>query len=120
MEFPDADHPDFNDYVIENLYYDMDADRWGFDNWYPEETAQQIKDLVLAEIKRLYPETEEPFERITRVGKNGDFALTRNKNDKRYSIYAFQDNGELEPTPIESNTYETEEEALNRAIELGL
>ena len=31
LEFPDADHPDFNDSCIENLYYNREDDRWGFD-----------------------------------------------------------------------------------------
>ena len=69
------------------------------------------------EIKRLYPQTEEPFERITRLGKDNEYALVRNKEDKRYSICKL-DEEELEP--INSETYETEEEAFKRAEELGL
>ena len=46
IEFPNADHPDFNSSVIENVYYDRAADNWGFDNWYPDETIEKLKSLT--------------------------------------------------------------------------
>lgn len=53
LEFPEADHPDFSDYVIENGYYNKDDDVWGFDNWYPSETLESLKALVLKEIDNM-------------------------------------------------------------------
>lgn len=50
LEFPEADHPDFSDYVVENGYYNKDDDVWGFYNWYPEETKNKIKTIILKEI----------------------------------------------------------------------
>ena len=50
LEFPEADHPDFSDYVVENGYYNKDDDVWGFYNWYPEETKNKIKAIILKEI----------------------------------------------------------------------
>ena len=50
LEFPNAEHDDFDDYVIENLYYNRKDDKWGFDHWYPEEVVEEIKTLALAKI----------------------------------------------------------------------
>lgn len=53
LEFPDADNPDFSSYVIENGYWDTKEDTWGFDNWYPEKTYEDLKDLVRKEAQKV-------------------------------------------------------------------
>lgn len=117
LEFPNADNPDFDEYVIENLYYNRADNKWGFDNWYPSEITEEIKKLVLAEIEKISP--SEPFERIVRLGKNNDAVLVKNKADGKYSIYMM--NGDkLATTPIENKTYDTEEKAFARAKELEI
>lgn len=58
IEFPNADHPDFNSSVIENVYYDKASDRWGFDNWYPEETLEKLKQIILDKITEYEKEHE--------------------------------------------------------------
>ena len=95
IEFPNADHPDFNSSVIENAYYDRASDNWGFDNWYPEETLEKLKQIILdkiAEYEKEHendtyldndynPETEETT--FTYKNKKGDVldSITANRKD---------------------------------------
>lgn len=37
IHFPNADHPDFEEYVIDNfISYDLEGKKIAFDFWYPE------------------------------------------------------------------------------------
>ena len=102
LEFPNADHSDFDGYRIENLYYNREDDRWGFDNWYPTEVADEIKKLVLDLIDKyekehendIYldndynPETNEvTFTAKTRKGDVVDSITGNSKDEKVRAFY---------------------------------
>lgn len=115
LEFPDADHPDFNDYVIENGYWDTKEDRWGFDNWYPEKTLEDLKDLVRKEAQKagLIENDEEadanlePLQRL-----NDKFILVRNKDTNKIQVHEFDDNAEDKVgNMITTKDFDTEDEA---------
>lgn len=116
LEFPDADHPDFSDYVIENVYYDADADRWGFDNWYPEETSKQLKDLMLKELEKegyLKPDDEDyDLEAIGLVNGTTDIVVVKNNKTGLYQLNKFDKNeSDRIGHMIATKTFETEAEA---------
>ena len=115
LEFPDADHPDFNDYVIENGYWDTKEDRWGFDNWYPEKTLEDLKHLVRKEAQKtgLIENDEEadanlePLQRL-----NDNFILVRNKDTNKIQVHEFDDNAEDKVgNMITTKDFNTEDEA---------
>lgn len=115
LEFPDADHPDFNDYVIENGYWDTKEDRWGFDNWYPDKTLEDLKDLVRKEAQKagLIEDDEEadanlePLQRL-----NDNFILVRNKDTNKIQVHEFDDNTEDKVgNMITTKDFDTEDEA---------
>lgn len=116
LEFPDADHPDFSDYVIENVYYDADADRWGFDNWYPEETSKQLKELMLKELEKegyLKPDDEDyDLEAIGLVNGTTDIVVVKNNKTGLYQLNKFDKNeSDRIGHMIATKTFETEAEA---------
>lgn len=115
LEFPDADHPDFSDYVIENGYYSTQDEVWGFDNWYPEATMEQLKDLVRKEVAKLQPEEEEEdygkIEGIQRIDDKHMIAL-HHKTGK-YMVHEIDDQAEdLVGNCIASKEFDTSDEAL--------
>lgn len=47
IEFPNADEVDFDSSVVDNfIVYDHEGTRVGFDNWYPDEVANQLKEMI--------------------------------------------------------------------------
>ena len=59
LAFPEADHPDFEEYVIENfIAYDETGERIGFDHWYPGDIGRQLCNAIRNEIKKQWPEME--------------------------------------------------------------
>lgn len=97
LEFPDADHPDFNDYVIENGYWDTEKDTWGFDNWYPEKTYEDLKDLVRKEARKegLIEEEEEISANLEPLQRLDDkFILVKNKDTNKIQVHEFDDSAE--------------------------
>lgn len=115
LEFPDADHPDFNDYVIENGYWDTKEDRWGFDNWYPEKTLEDLKDLVRKEAQKagLIGGEEEPDANLEPLQRlNDNFILVRNKDTNKIQVHEFDDNAEDKVgNMITTKDFDTEDEA---------
>lgn len=115
LEFPDADHPDFNDYVIENGYWDTKEDRWGFDNWYPEKTLENLKDLVRKEAQKagLIDDEEQPDANLEPLQRlNDKFILVRNKDTNKIQVHEFDDNAEDKVgNMITTKDFDTEDEA---------
>ena len=116
LEFPDADHPDFNNYVIENGYWNTKEDKWGFDNWYPEKTLEDLKDLVRKEARKegLIEEEEEeisanlePLQRL-----DDKFILVKNKDTNKIQVHEFDDSAEDRVgNMITTKDFDTEDEA---------
>ncbi len=52
MEFPEADHPDFDEYIIDNfvIYDEERIDNPAFDRWYPEKVYRQMAQAIKEEI----------------------------------------------------------------------
>lgn len=47
VSFPNAEHEDFEDYIVDNFYvYDRELTRFGFENWYPDEVAEELKRVI--------------------------------------------------------------------------
>lgn len=47
IAFPNVDHDDFDNYVVDNfMVYDNDFTRFGFDNWYPDEVVEELKQII--------------------------------------------------------------------------
>lgn len=47
IEFPNADHPDFNSSIVDNfISYDRDGSRIAFDNWFPEEVYKKLCEMI--------------------------------------------------------------------------
>lgn len=53
IDFPNADHPDFNGYVCDNwISYDSDGKQIAFDNWYPDDVNKLFCEKIREEIKK--------------------------------------------------------------------
>lgn len=66
ISFPNVDHPDFDDSKWENVFvYDEKGERMAFEGWYPDDIAQQLVEMVRAEIRKHWPEME-AFKKKTR------------------------------------------------------
>ena len=47
ITFPNADDVTFDSGTVDNFYiYDKDATRFGFDNWYPKEVVEKLKEEI--------------------------------------------------------------------------
>ena len=47
LTFPNADDVDFNSTVVDNFtIYNDEATKFGFDNWYPQEITDQLKNII--------------------------------------------------------------------------
>ena len=54
LEFPHADHPDFDTSKVDNfIVYDKWGDSIVFDYWYPEKIVDQFIDLIKSKIQEL-------------------------------------------------------------------
>ena len=115
LEFPDADHPDFNGYVIENGYWNTKEDKWGFDNWYPEKTLEDLKDLVRKEARKegLIEEEEEISANLEPLQRLDDkFILVKNKDTNKIQVHEFDDSAEDRVgNMITTKDFDTEDEA---------
>ena len=57
--FPNAEHEDFDESLWENAFvYDEHGKRIGFDNWYPEDVAEKLIQMVRDEINKHWSELE--------------------------------------------------------------
>lgn len=115
LEFPNADHPDFNDYVIENGYWDTEKDTWGFDNWYPEKTYEDLKDLVRKEAQKegFIEDEEEASANLEPLQRLDDkFILVKNKDTNKIQVHEFDDSAEDRVgNMITTKDFDTEDEA---------
>lgn len=113
LEFPDADHPDFNDYVIENGYWNTKEDKWGFDNWYPEKTLEDLKDLVRKEAQKeglIEEEISANLEPLQRL--DDKFILVKNKDTNKIQVHEFDDSAEDRVgNMITTKDFDTEDKA---------
>lgn len=54
ISFPEADHPDFDEWVCDNwISYDSAGERIAFDRWYPDDVLKVLRDRIREEIKKI-------------------------------------------------------------------
>ena len=57
--FPNAEHEDFDESLWENAFvYDEHGKRIGFDNWYPEDVAEKLIQMIRDEINKHWSDLE--------------------------------------------------------------
>lgn len=62
LEFPDATHPDYNDFVVEWVTYTPNTNDFKYDHWYPDNVYKFIEDYIVKTI-------EENKEQLDSTGK---------------------------------------------------
>jgi len=53
ITFPNADDEQFDSTMVDNFFiYDNEMTRFGFDNWYPQEITEELKEFIKEYIKQ--------------------------------------------------------------------